>query len=112
MDNPLDYLIRTLGLEETQKQLSEGVIAEDLADAVRQMELRGELVEKEAWGKDDIKPADYSDAGNAAVFSACFGQRLLYTDSRGWLAWDGMVWRQGDHQAVAWAVELTEAMLE
>lgn len=59
----------------------------------------------------NIKPSDYSDAGNAEVFSNLLKDGLCFTDSRGWLAWDGKVWRESDHKAVSWAMELTGDML-
>lgn len=58
----------------------------------------------------DIKPADYSDAGNAAVFSRVFAGKLLYADSLGWLWWDGRKWDRSDHHATRCALDLSEAM--
>ena len=61
---------------------------------------------------DSIKPPDYSDAGNAAVFSRVYRDDLLYTDALGWLWWNGKHWERDDHKATAWALELSEKMLQ
>ena len=61
---------------------------------------------------DSIKPPDYSDAGNAAVFSRVYRDDLLYTDALGWLWWNGQRWERDDHKATAWALELSEKMLQ
>lgn len=61
---------------------------------------------------DSINPPDYSDAGNAAVFSRVYRDDLLYTDALGWLWWNGQRWERDDHKATAWALELSEKMLQ
>ena len=61
---------------------------------------------------DSVKPPDYSDAGNAAVFSRMYRDNLLYTDALGWLHWNGQRWERDDHKATAWALELSEKMLQ
>lgn len=58
----------------------------------------------------NIEPADYSDAGNAAVFSNVYAGKLLYADSLGWLWWDGKKWDRSDHHATRCALELSEDM--
>ena len=65
-----------------------------------------------AAATDSIKPPDYSDAGNAAVFSRVYRDDLLYTDALGWLWWNGKRWERDDHKATAWALELSEKMLQ
>ena len=65
-----------------------------------------------AAATDSIKPPDYSDAGNAAVFSRMYRDDLLYTDALGWLWWNGQRWERDDHRATAWALELSEKMLQ
>ena len=59
-----------------------------------------------------IKPSDYSDAGNADVFCRTYGDQLIYTDSRGWLAWNGHKWDANDHSAHKLAVKLSADMLD
>lgn len=63
-------------------------------------------------GTDALKPPDYSDAGNAAVFSREYRDDLLFTDALGWLHWNGQRWERDDHKATAWALELSEKMLQ
>lgn len=65
-----------------------------------------------AANTDSVKPLDYSDAGNAAVFSRVYRDDLLYTDALGWLWWNGKRWERDDHKATAWALELSEKMLQ
>ena len=65
-----------------------------------------------AAATDRMKPPDYSDAGNAAVFSCVYQDDLLYTDALGWLWWNGQRWERDDHKATAWALELSEKMLQ
>ena len=60
----------------------------------------------------DIRPADYSDAANADVFAAVHANDLIYTDALGWLWWNGKRWERDDHKATAWALELSEKMLQ
>ena len=59
-----------------------------------------------------LKPSDYSDAGNADVFCRTYGDQLIYTDSRGWLAWNGHKWDANDHSAHKLAVKLSADMLD
>lgn len=65
-----------------------------------------------AANTDSVKPPDYSDAGNAAVFSRVYQDDLIYTDALGWLWWNGQRWERDDHKATAWALELSEKMLQ
>lgn len=59
----------------------------------------------------DVRPPDYSDAGNANRFFTAYHGLLAYTDALGWLWWSGKKWEKNDHKAVAKATELTEEML-
>lgn len=59
-----------------------------------------------------LEPADYSDAGNAAVFSGIYANSLRYTDSLGWLWWNGKKWDRSDHHATRCALELSQGMYE
>ena len=65
-----------------------------------------------AAATDSVKPPDYSDAGNADVFSHVYRDDLIYTDALGWLWWNGKRWERDDHKATAWALELSEKMLQ
>lgn len=59
-----------------------------------------------------VKPRDFSDAGNAEVFCREYREKVIYTDSRGWLIWNGKVWEANDHKAHQLAVDLSAAMLD
>ena len=65
-----------------------------------------------AAATDSIKPPDYSDAGNAAVFSRVYQNDIIFVDALGWLWWNGKRWERDDHKATAWALELSEKMLQ
>ena len=67
--------------------------------------------EKRAENRESLRPADFSDAGNAAVFSRFLRKDLVYTDALGWFWWNGKRWERGDHKAMAWAMGLSERML-
>ena len=98
-----------LDLERIQSMLSDGLTMQEIVDAVQRMQSRGEAVDNIA---DTVKPNDYSDAGNAEVFIARNRSRMIYTDSRGWLIWDGKRWAADDHKAYQMAVQLSGEMLE
>lgn len=61
---------------------------------------------------DSVKPPDFSDAGNAAVFSRVYKNDIIFVDALGWLWWNGQRWERDDHKATAWALELSEKMLQ
>lgn len=63
-------------------------------------------------GKPTVRPGDYSDTGNAAMFVREYKDDVIYTDSMGWLCWDGKRWEANEHRALALATELTDRMLE
>lgn len=58
-----------------------------------------------------VRPGDYSDSGNAEIFQALNEGQLLFTDSRGWLYWDGVRWVADDHKAMLRGLELSQVML-
>lgn len=104
-----DYLRRT-----AQKAIADcqGTAAED--DAAYQHERARRAFPSIPAGASpqDVEPADYSDAGNAAVFSRIYAEDLLYTDSLGWLWWNGKKWDRGDHHATRCALELSWTMYQ
>ena len=59
-----------------------------------------------------VKPEDYSDAGNAAVFTRIYRNDLLYSDSLGWLYWNGKKWDRNDHKSMSAALKLSARMLK
>ena len=60
---------------------------------------------------ESLRPPDYSDAGNAGVFSRLYRNDLIYTDALGWLWWNGRRWERDEHRALSWAIALSERML-
>lgn len=58
-----------------------------------------------------LRPADFSDAGNAVVFSKVFASQMLYTDTADWYIWDGVRWVADEQYARMNAIQLSEAML-
>lgn len=59
-----------------------------------------------------VKPADFSDAGNAAIFVREYCDDVIFTDSMGWLCWDGKRWERNEHKALELAEELSKRMLD
>ena len=59
----------------------------------------------------DVRPADYSDAGNANAFQAYYRGLLAWCDALGWLYFNGKNWERNEHKAVGKAIALTEEML-
>lgn len=61
---------------------------------------------------DSIKPADFSDAGNAASFYLLNRGSLLWCDALGWLVWDGRRWEVNPHKATDAAIKFSQYMLD
>lgn len=60
---------------------------------------------------ESLRPKDFSDAGNAEVFVREYGDDLIFTDSMGWLHWDGKRWERDEHKALELAEDFTDQML-
>lgn len=95
--------MRALTKEEAEQAARFGLTQEEIATA---------LAMEEDHQRTSVRPPDYSDAGNAAVFSRVYQNDLIYTDALGWLWWNGQRWERDDHKATAWALELSERMLQ
>ena len=106
-----DALSRALSagvpLDQIQKMLADGLPLEEIVNAAEQVQNRGEEEISE-----DVRPEDFSDVGNMNKFLELNEGRLLYTDSRGWLCWNGVCWVADDHRATKIAVKMTEKMKE
>lgn len=59
-----------------------------------------------------VRPSDFSDAGNASVFVREYCNDVIFTDSMGWLCWDGKRWERNEHKALELAEELSKRMLD
>lgn len=58
-----------------------------------------------------LKPADYSDIGQARVLTGEYGEELIYTSATDYLRYDGTVWREDKQLAVAAAIEFLDLQL-
>lgn len=58
-----------------------------------------------------VKPGDFSDAGNAEVFSRIYKDKLIYVEALGWLYWNGKKWERNNYCAIYKAHELSSTML-
>lgn len=105
-----DALSRALSagvsLAEIKKMQADGLPLEEIADAAEQVQSRGEEI------AEDVRPGDFSDVGNMDKFLELNEGRLLYTDSRGWLYWNGVCWVADDHRAMKNAVKMLDKMLQ
>lgn len=61
---------------------------------------------------ESVKPEDYSDAGNSAVFTRIYRNDLIYSDALGWLYWNGKKWDRNEHKAMSAALKLSARMLK
>lgn len=106
-----DALSRALSagvpLAEIQRMQENGLSLEEIAAAAERVRDAGE---EEICG--DVRPGDFSDAGNMDKFLELNEGKLLFTDSRGWLYWNGVRWAEDDHQATKNAVKMSVKMLE
>lgn len=92
-----DALSRALSagvsLAEIKKMQADGLPLEEIANAAEKVQSRGEEEIAE-----DVRPGDFSDVGNMDKFLELNEGRLLFTDSRGWLYWNGVCWVADDHR--------------
>lgn len=96
-----------LSSDEISRYLSDGISMAELVTAVQGLASRREDVSADTGS---VKPADYSDAGNAAVFVREYSSHLTFVDSMGWLFWDGKRWERSEHKALMLALEFSERM--
>ena len=58
-----------------------------------------------------LKPADYSDVGQAKMFSSEYGPELIYTSATDFLRFDGTVWVEDKQLAVSAMIEFLDLQL-
>ncbi len=63
-------------------------------------------------GKLSLKPKDYSDLGQATVFSSEYADELVYTEGTDYLRYDGTVWREKRQYAVGAVEDFLDLQLE
>lgn len=106
-----DALSRALSagvsLAEIKKMQADGLPLEEIANAAEKVQSRGEEEIAE-----DVRPGDFSDVGNMDKFLELNEGRLLFTDSRGWLYWNGVCWVADDHRAMKNAAKMSDKMLQ
>lgn len=113
MSDTLNRILSSgLTLDKVQSLLQDGLSLEEIGEAVGRMTARGENLRGGEEESQEVRPDDFSDVGNMETFSTLNAGRLLYTDSRGWLCWDGLRWVADDHQAHERAVLFSQAMLD
>lgn len=61
--------------------------------------------------QEQVRPPDFSDAGNAEAFTQKYRDTLLFSNALGWLVWNGQRWERSDHKALTLATELSGEML-
>ena len=105
-----DALSRALSagvpLAKIQKMQADGLPLEEIANAAERVRDAGEEIVEE------VRPGDFSDVGNMDKFLELNKGRLLYTDSRGWLYWNGVCWVADDHRAMKNAAKMSDKMLQ
>ena len=107
-DDTLSFLMENgLTSDEISRYLSDGISMDELAVAVQGLASRRESAGSDAGS---VKPADFSDAGNAEVFVREYSSYLIFVDSMGWLFWDGKRWERSEHKALMLALEFSERM--
>ena len=60
---------------------------------------------------EQVRPPDFSDAGNAEAFTQKYRDTLLFSDALGWMVWNSQRWERSDHKALTLATELSGEML-
>lgn len=99
--------------EEIDRYLHNGIGIDELVRAVENGTLNDQdEAEPVPDPAEFTKPDDYSDAGNADVFSSMNIHRLRWVKSLGWISWDGKQWKANEQQATVFALEFTEKMLK
>ena len=67
--------------------------------------------EGEIQAEASMEPSDYTDIGQGKVFVREFGDEILYTDSTGYLRYNGKIWTYSDQYAVGAIEEFLDLQL-
>lgn len=103
----MSFLIENgISSDEIGKYLSDGISIDELVKAVQGLTSRREAISEDQ----SIKPDDFSDAGNAEIFTRDYSSHLAYVDSMGWLYWNGKKWERNEHKALLLALEFSARM--
>lgn len=71
----------------------------------------GDYIPPEAYNRESLKPADYSDVGEAGVLAREYSDRLAYTNATDYLYYDGTHWRENKQLALGAVVSFTDEQL-
>lgn len=61
---------------------------------------------------DALEPTDYTDVGQANVFTEAYGDRVKYTPATKFIVYNGSVWQESEIKAQGLSQELTERQLK
>lgn len=59
-----------------------------------------------------LEPLDYSDVGQATVFTERYGDRVLYSEATSWMVYDSGVWTESENKARGLVQEMTGLQLK
>ena len=62
--------------------------------------------------RETLEPSDYTDVGQANVFTAVYGDSVKYTPATKFIVYNGTVWQESEIKAQGLSQELTERQLE
>jgi len=51
---------------------------------------------------------DYTDCGLAKMFTKKYKNKVIYVKERGWMVWNGQVWKENPHEVK----RLAQAMID
>lgn len=77
----------------------------------RTIKASSDYVSPEAYGK-SLEPTDYSDLGQASVFTESYGEETKYNPSTDWLVYNGVKWEQSSLKAQDRVHRLTDAQID
>ena len=110
-----DEAIRAAVIAENEARcippMGEAEIARIIANAVRQPKGTARPQKRPEDHEDRYRPADLSEAGAAEVFALTYGPGMRWTESLGWMIWNGTRWCQNKSMATNRAMQFTNDML-
>lgn len=64
------------------------------------------------FGRQSLKPDDFSDIGQAKVMAREYGDELIYTSATDLLRYNGIYWEESKQKAISAAIEFLDLQLE
>lgn len=102
---------RTKALFELEAKKCRPPLPADELDTIWKSASRYCPAESEIPAGPSMEPSDYTDIGQGKVFVREFGDEILYTDSTGYLRYNGMIWTYSDQYAVGAIEEFLDLQL-